>query len=156
MYKDIEDEISGWPDRQRKVCASSVKKPVITIEDDELRAGASSVSVLGGTKVGNPPNHKWKFINVIDVVPLREAAPTVEQISDDEMLCWSGPPKPPRSPIVCTQTMGVSDPVFRVPRQRVQMNNSKKSKTVQGPVRINPDVDDAVGNNTGRDKMHII
>ena len=54
LYKEVEDEISNWPDGRRRVCASSVKKLVITIEGDELHAGASSGSDLGRRVKQNP------------------------------------------------------------------------------------------------------
>jgi hypothetical protein len=46
---------------------------------------------------------------------------------EEEILCWSGPPKPTRSPIQCKQRVIKTEPVCHVPRNT--MHDVKKSKT---------------------------
>lgn len=72
-----------------------------------------------------PETKKMKFTTVTDAVPLRSAPPTIEQ-QDEDMTFWSGPQKPPRSPIQYDMPILVTDPVVRLPRRSFQRADTVK------------------------------
>ena len=74
-------------------------------------------------------NNKRKFSSFIDTVPIRTVPPSFNQDEEEEILFWSGPPKPPRSPVLCNEKIFVTDPVFRLPRRAVQKDGKMKSTT---------------------------
>lgn len=52
---------------------------------------------------------------------------------DDEIYCWSGPPKRPRSPVKCDNHITVVQPVMRLPKRSLSNTAVKLKQQFVGP-----------------------
>ena len=97
---------------------------------------------------------KRKFSSTDDACPIVTKPRRSNQLEEDDFVMWSGPPKPPRSPIICNQKVSVSDPVYRKPRRFIKTNSAGKSRTaVKEDLSKNVDVN---GSSAGGERERII
>lgn len=78
---------------------------------------------------------------------------------EEELLCWSGPPKPKRAPIKCNEQIFFTEPVFRQPRRFSQASTTIKSTLSKdsGPEESNLQGEGETDSNvtgTGRSEGH--
>jgi hypothetical protein len=76
---------------------------------------------------------KKKFTEEVGAVQLQQNTPQNGRDQEEELICWSGPPKTPRSPIHCTEQVFVTEPVYRQPRGRVQTKHLQKTVSFSKP-----------------------
>lgn len=104
--------------------AAAVQKHQKTVADENLQFSVEEGERKTAEHVHVTGDNKREFSGVSDAVQSHE---------EEEITCWSGPPKTPYSPIHIDRPIIITDPVIRLPRRsfessKAENGNSKKSE----------------------------
>ena len=80
--------------------------------------------------------------------------PRIEE-QEEQIVMWSGPPKPLRSPLVCNEKIFVSEPAYRLPTRSRQMNIAERSITISKSIHSKSKVGVDISKGGGGDEKHV-
>ena len=80
--------------------------------------------------------------------------PRIEE-QEEQIVMWSGPSKPRRSPVVYNEKIFVSEPAYRLPTRSRQMNIAERSIIISKSIHTKSKVGAEISKRGGGDEKHV-